>query len=155
MAAPPWPHRSDAFRQVVRRVQRGLGLLLGTASPVFPVLGSATAGVEVALRGVARQRILVVANGSFGERLGAIAESRALHVETLTLPAGEAVDADLVARSLAAGTFDTVGFVQVETSTGAISDLAAIADAVRARPGTALVVDAVSSLGGVEIAFDR
>jgi aspartate aminotransferase-like enzyme len=155
MAAPPVPHRSDAFRQVVRRVQRGLGLLLGTASPAFPVLGSATTGVELALRGVARSRVLVVANGSFGERMAAIAAALGLDVETLSLPAGEPVDADLVARSLAAGSFDTVGFVHVETSTGAISDAAAIADAVRARPGTALVVDAVSSLGGVEVAFDR
>lgn len=155
MATPPVPHRSDAFRQVVRRVQRGLGLLLETASPVFPVLGSATAGVELALRGVARSRVLVVANGSFGERMAAIAASLGLGVETLGLPAGDPVDPALVARSLAAGAFDTVGFVHVETSTGAISDLAALADAVRARPGTALVVDAVSSLGAVEVAFDR
>lgn len=155
MATPPLPHRSDAFRQVVRRVHRGLGLLLRTGSPVFPVLGSATAGVELALRGVARARVLVVANGSFGERMSTIAASLGLDVETLALPSGDPVDPDLVARSLAAGSFDTVGFVHVETSTGAISDLAAIADAVRARPGTALVVDAVSSLGGVEIGFDR
>src|SRR6188768_3581258 len=67
MATPPLPHRSDAFRQVVRRVHRGLGLLLGTASPAFPVVGSATASVELALRGVARSRVLVASNGSFGE----------------------------------------------------------------------------------------
>src|SRR5688572_9733769 len=66
MATTPLPHRSDAFRQIVRRVQRGLGLLLSTASPVFPVLGSGTTAVEIALRGVARSRVLVVANGNFG-----------------------------------------------------------------------------------------
>jgi aspartate aminotransferase-like enzyme len=99
--------------------------------------------------------VLVVANGSFGERMATIATAIGLDVETLSLPAGEPVDADLVARSLAAGSFDTVGFVHVETSTGAISDLVSIAAAVRAHAGVALVVDAVSSLGGVEIAFDR
>ena len=155
MATPPLPHRGDAFRPVVRRVHRGLGLLLATGSPVFPVLCSATAAVELALRGLARRRTLVVANGSFGERMAAIAATIGLDTETLSLPAGEPVDADLVARSLAAAAFDTVGVVHVETSTGAISDVAAIADAVRAHPGTALIVDAVSSLGGVEIAFDR
>jgi aspartate aminotransferase-like enzyme len=155
MARAPVPHRSDAFRQVVRRVQRRLGLLLSTGAPVFPMLGSATTAIEVALRGVARSRVLVVANGSFGERMAAIAAALGLDVETLSLPAGESVGADLVARSLDAGSFDTVGLVHVETSTGAISDLAALADVVRARPGVAFVVDAVSSLGGVEIAFDR
>ncbi len=155
MSLPPLPHRSDAFRQVVRRVHRGLGLLLSTRSPAFPVLGSATTSVELALRGVARSRVLVVANGSFGERMAAIAESLGLDVETLSAPAGDPVAPDLVERALAAGAFDTVGFVHVETSTGAISDLGAVADVVRARPGAALVVDAVSSLGGVETAFDR
>jgi aspartate aminotransferase-like enzyme len=155
LATPPIPHRSDAFRQIVRRVQRGLGLLLATSSPVFPVLGSATAAVEIALRGVARSRVLIVANGNFGERMAAIAASLALDVETLSVPAGDAVAPDLVARALAAGSFDTVGVVHVETSTGAISDAVAIGDAVRARPGTALVLDSVSALGGVDIAFDR
>src|SRR6185295_5517315 len=93
--------------------------------------------------------------GSFGERMATIAASLGVDVETLSVPAGDPVDPDLVARALAAGSFDTVGFVHVETSTGAMSDVAAIADVVRARPGVALVVDAVSSLGGVEIAFDR
>jgi len=155
MSAPPVPHRSDAFRQIVGRVHRGLGLLLSTGSPVFPVLGSATAGVELALRAVARSRMLVVANGHFAERMAAIAASLGLDVETLSVPAGDPVDPALVARGLDVGNFDTVGFVHVETSTGAISNLDAIADVVRARPGVALVVDAVSALGGVEIAFDR
>lgn len=155
MSTPPLPHRSDAFRQIVRRVHRGLGLLLSTGSPAFPVLGSATTSVELALRGLARSHALVVANGSFGERMAAIAASIGVDVETLSVPAGESVDPDLVARALAAGSFDTVGFVHVETSTGAVSDVAALADVVRARPGVALVVDAVSSLGGVEISFDR
>jgi aspartate aminotransferase-like enzyme len=155
MARPPVPHRSEEFRQVVRRVQRGLGDLLATRSAVFPLLGSATSGIEVALAGVARSRVLVVANGSFAERMGAIAAALGLEVEVLTLPAGDPVTADLVERSLAAGSFDTVGLVHVETSTGAISDLAALADVVRARSGTALVADCVSSLGGVAIAFDR
>ena len=155
MATAPVPHRSDAFRQVVRRVQRGLGLLLQTGSPVFPVLGSATGAVELALRGVARQRVLILTNGSFGERMAAIASSLALDVETLALPAGDAVEPGLVARALDAGSFDTVGVVHVETSTGVVSDVFAIADVVRTRPRVALIVDAVSSLGGVDIAFDR
>ncbi len=154
MATPPTPHRSEGFRRVVDRVQRGLRRVLGTQAPVFPVLASATTAIELALRGVARSRVLVVVNGSFAERMAAVAESAGLDVEALRVPLGEPADADLVDRALAAGSFDTVAFVHVETSTGAISDLDAVAAAVRARPGVALVVDAVSSVGGVEIAFD-
>ncbi len=154
MATPPLPHRSEEFRALVGRVQRALGVLLETAAPVFPVLASATAALEIALRSVARSRVLVVVNGSFADRLTRIAASIGLEVEPLAVPGGDPVEPGLVERALAQGGFDTVAFVHCETSTGALSDLAAVADVVKARPGTALVVDAVSSLGGVPIAFD-
>src|SRR5687768_2347068 len=88
MARPPLPHRCEAFLDVVRRVQRGLGLLLSTGSPVVPVLCSATAAVELALRGVARSRVLVLANGTFSERMAAIAASLGLEVESPSVPPG-------------------------------------------------------------------
>ncbi len=154
MATPPLPHRSAEFRAVVARVQTGLSALLGTRAPVVPVLSSATTALESAIAAVARRRVLALVNGSFGERWAALAVSLGFEVETLSLPHGDAFDADLTARALAAGSFDTVVLVHSETSTGALSDLAGIAAAVRAQPGVALVVDAVSSLGVVEIPFD-
>jgi aspartate aminotransferase-like enzyme len=49
-----------------------------------------------------------------------------------------------------------VAFVQNETSTGAFSDVGAIAHAVRKRhPSTMVFVDCVSSLGGAPFEFDN
>ena len=154
MATPPIPHRSEAFRAVVRRVQAGLAQILGTRAPVVPVLGSATTAFEVAVAAVARRRVLALVNGSFGERWATLCAAMRFDVERLVFPSGEPVDPDAVARALAAGSFDTVTFVHSETSTGALSDLGAVAAACRARPGTALLVDAVSSFGAVAIDFD-
>lgn len=154
MATPPLPHRSEAFRAVVRRVQDGLSRVLATRAAVFPVLGSATTAFEAALAGTARRRVLALVNGSFGERWAATAGALGFAVEPLAFPAGEAVDPDVVARALGAGDFDTVTLVHSESSTGALSDLAAIDAAVRARPGTALLVDAVSSLGALDLRLD-
>lgn len=154
MAAPPLPHRSDGFRAVVRRVQSGLAEILGTRSPVVPVLASATAAFEAAAAAVARRRVLALVNGSFGERWAAVCAALRFDVERLAFPAGDPVDPAAVARALAAGSFDTVTFVHSETSTGALSDLGAVAAACRARPGTALLVDAVSSFGALAIDFD-
>lgn len=154
MATPPLPHRSAAFRAVVRRVQDGLARLLSTRSPVVPVLASATGAFESALAAVARRRVLALVNGSFGERWASMAGRRGLEVETLEFPPGEPVDADAVARALATRTFDTVTFVHSETSTGVLSNLDAVAHACRER-GVALLVDAVSSMGALRIDFDR
>lgn len=153
MAAPPLPHRGEEFRAVVRRVQTGLAALLGTRAPVVPVLASATGAFESALAGVARRRVLALVNGSFGDRWAKVAAALRLDVERLEVPPGEPVDPDAVARALADGDFDAVTFVHSETSTGALSDLPAVADAAR-RAGAALLVDAVSSFGALAIDFD-
>lgn len=154
MARPPLPHRSAAFEEILVRVQRGLGTMLSTREPVAVVLASATTSIEAALRGIARRRLLVPAAGSFGQRLAKIGRAIGLETEELTLPHGEAVDADTLDRALSLSGFDTVAVVHSETSTGALSDVAALASVVQDHPGVALVVDAVSSFGGVEIAFD-
>jgi aspartate aminotransferase-like enzyme len=153
MATPPLPHRSAEFCAVVARVQEGLASLLATRAPVIPVLGSATSAFESALAAVARRRVLALANGSFGERWAAMAAALGFETEKLQFPAGERVDVDAVARALARGGFDAVTFVHSETSTGALSDLGAVAAACRAR-GAALVVDAASSFGALAIGLD-
>lgn len=155
MATPPLPHRSDAFREVVARVHAGLAAVLETSSPVLPVLASGTGTLETALRGVARQRVLCLAGGAFGERIASIARAVGLDVEALTVPWGEPVEPELVERALGQGDFDTVTVVHSETATGALSDVEAIAEVVARQPDTALLVDAMSSLGGAHLRFDR
>lgn len=153
MATPPLPHRSAEFRAIVRRVQDGLALVLGTAEPVVPVLSSATGAMESALAAVARRRVLALVNGSFGARWAAMAEALGFETERVEFPAGEPVDPEATERALRSGSFDAVTFVHSETSTGVVSDLAAVAAAARSA-GAALVADAVSSLGALDIRFD-
>jgi aspartate aminotransferase-like enzyme len=154
MAAPPLPHRSDEMVALVQRVQSGLATVLGTRAATFPVLASGTMSLEVALRGVGRRRALVLSGGAFGERLLRVCAGIGLATEHLAVPSGWPVDAEVLHRALTAQDFDTVALVHCETQTGALTDLLAIGDVVRAHAGVALVVDAVSSYAGVEIPFD-
>ncbi len=156
MATPPLPHRSAAFREVVARVHRGLAALLETSAPVFPVLACGTGALETALRGVARRRVLCLSSGAFGDRLSEIARALGLDVEAIPVPWGEPMTPDVLERALEHdATIDTVALVHSETATGVLCDVEALADVVASRPGTALVVDAVSSLAGVHLRFDR
>ena len=154
MAVQPLPHRSAAFRAVVGRVQANLGRLLRTDAPVVPLLGSGTTAIETVLRAVARRRVLALVGGAFAQRIANMSTALGLETETLTVPPGDVVAPEAVARALESGSFDTVTVVHSETSTGALSDVGGIAEVVAGHAGVALVVDAVSSIGAVDLAFD-
>ena len=93
----------------------------------------------------------------FGERFAAIAEAFGADVTRLNFPWGQAADPEAVARVLAKkGPFAVVLLTHNETSTGVTNDLEAIGRVVAACPSNRpiLVVDAVSSLGAIEVRAD-
>jgi aspartate aminotransferase-like enzyme len=98
--------------------------------------------------------VLALVSGAFGERFARIAESCGRSVTRLVAPAGSVVDAGEVADALDHGEYDAVTAVHVETSTGAIADVAAYGRVIAARRDVLLLVDAVSSLGGAPVGMD-
>jgi alanine-glyoxylate transaminase/serine-glyoxylate transaminase/serine-pyruvate transaminase len=75
-------------------------------------------------------------------------------VTVVDAPWGQAIDPDDVAKAAKRRSFKVLAVVHAETSTGVLQDLApfrAIADSC----GALLVVDAVTSLGGVAVDVDR
>ncbi|MCE3553463.1 2-aminoethylphosphonate aminotransferase [Pseudonocardia sp. RS11V-5] len=117
--------------------------------------GSGTAAVESMVASVvpADGRVLVLENGVYGERMTAIAECHGIAHETLTGDWLDGPDLDaLDARLAGSPGFTHVAVVHHETTTGRLTDLAAIGAVCRAR-GVRLLVDGVSSFGGEEIDF--
>jgi alanine-glyoxylate transaminase/serine-glyoxylate transaminase/serine-pyruvate transaminase len=82
-----------------------------------------------------------------------VAERCGARVTRVESPWGEPVDVQAFARAVASARPVAAAFVHAETSTGALSDAAALARA--ARDGGALpVMDCVTSLGGVALDAD-
>ncbi|HET7563407.1 MAG TPA: alanine--glyoxylate aminotransferase family protein [Gemmatimonadaceae bacterium] len=154
MTRPMIPHRGGEMHGILERVGARLQPLFGTTRPVYVATCAATAMMEAAIRSGARRSVLSLVSGAFGERFARIAESCGREVERIVVPVGETVPASLVAERLATGAFDAVTMVHVETSTGVIADVAAIAQLTQAMPDTMLLVDAVSSVGGVRVEMD-
>lgn len=91
----------------------------------------------------------------FVERWYQIAIANGKDAQRLDVDWGQPITPDLVETALAADHFEAITIAHNETSTGVISPLRDIAARVRARfPDVLLLVDAVSSLGGVEIDFN-
>jgi aspartate aminotransferase-like enzyme len=96
-------------------------------------------------------RVAVVSHGSFGERWLAICEQHELDVHAIQYEWGERPDPDEVGAAVRESGAGVVFCQQSDTSTGVVSDVKAIKEAV----GEAiLVVDAVSSLGAVPLETD-
>jgi 2-aminoethylphosphonate-pyruvate transaminase len=148
-------HRDEDYTGVVRRLEAKLRPVFG-ATPEHDVLlvtGSGTAAMETALSSVvpAGRKLLTIANGAFGERLGDIADVHGLPHVRLRLPWGELVDPAAVEKLLKDDpAIAAVAVIRHETSVGLLNPVNAIGKLCRAH-GALLVVDAVSALGAEEL----
>ncbi len=154
MRHPMIPHRSSAMELLMHTIHDRLQPLFGTARPVYVVNGSATYAMEMAIRCGSTERVLAVVCGAFGERFAEIAELTGRDVTRVIAEPGETVSPEQVRLALEHGSYDTVTVVHSETSTGALSDVAGIAEAVREGSNAMLLVDAVTSIGAMPFQLD-
>jgi aspartate aminotransferase-like enzyme len=150
-------HRSSEFQALFYDVAAKLRRLFLTAQQVFIVTASGSGLQEAAVRNGVRpgRKVLNMVNGAFAERWHQVALGNGLEAVRVDLPWGQPVRPEDVDAALAAGGFDAVTVVHNETSTGVMSDIEAVARLVRERyPDVLVLVDAVSSAGGVRIPFD-
>lgn len=128
-----------------------------TSGDVFLLVSSGSGGVEAAISSLLMpgERVLVAVNGFFGERAAAIARSRGLHVIRVDASGESPITPDAVRRVLDAES-DIAGFVAVhhETSTGVLNPIQALGALAREHE-IPFIVDAISSLGGDELAMDE
>jgi 2-aminoethylphosphonate-pyruvate transaminase len=97
------------------------------------------------------RRLLIVNNGFYGERLREIAGAIGVPFVALDLPWTEPVSAAQIDTALAAdAAISHVVVCHVDTGTGLLNPLAAVAEVARRR-GVALIVDAIASFGGLPI----
>ncbi|WP_288910607.1 2-aminoethylphosphonate--pyruvate transaminase [uncultured Bacteroides sp.] len=115
--------------------------------------GSGSFCVEATLGSVVRptDKLLVAANGAYGKRMGVISEYCHIDCHVMKFEETEAVDPKVLDEYLTAHPETThVAVVHCETTTGVLNPLEEIAAVVK-RHGQVLIVDAMSSFGGVPI----
>lgn len=151
--------RDPEFTALLAEVLRRLAAIVGdpAAYVAVPFPGSGTTAVEAALGSVVPPDgdLLIIDNGDYGARMAAIARALAIPHRVVAPGWGRPVDLDEVERALhaspAAGGY--LAFAHHETSTGMLNPLEALAALARRR-GVGVIVDAMSSLGGIPIDAD-
>jgi len=144
-------HRDGDYAAVVERLQEKLRPVF-RASPAHEMIlltGSGTSAMEMAIASVVPpgKKILVIANGAFGDRLDEIAALHGIPRVTLRYAWGELPKLRDVARALESEPDVAAAvMIQHETSVGLMNPVGEIGRLCRQR-GVTSIVDAVSALG--------
>ena len=131
-AEPIVHHRGADFRDVYARMLGRLKDVFRTSSDVLLFTASGTGAMESAVANLCApgDRVAVVSHGSFGERWIAICEQYGLDVQALRYEWGELPDAAEVGSAVRESGVELVFCQQSDTSTGVVSDVRAIKEAV-------------------------
>ena len=149
-------HRGPEFAQMLNEVTDKLKKLFQTKGDVFVLTGSGTGGLEAAIVNFLSpgDRVLSVSVGVFGDRFAAIARTYGAEVIPLNFEWGKAADIDAIRQALHADPkIKAVLVTHNETSTGVTNDLASISSVVK-EFDKLLLVDAISSLGSINLPVD-
>lgn len=160
MAAPTIDHRGPEFAMLAREVLAGVAELAGTSRPVALYPSSGSGGWEAALVNTLSpgDAILAFETGQFATQWAAMGRRFGLDVQFVPGDWRHPVPVEQVRAILAADEQRRIRAVTVvhnETSSGVVSDIPAIREAIdAARHPALLIVDAVSSLGSVPYRHD-
>ncbi len=150
-------HRGREFAEILNSVTTKLKQVFQTGGDVFILTSSGTGGLEAAVVNTLspNDKVLAVSCGAFGERFGDIAEQYGARVKHLNFEWGKAVDPEAVNKALRAdGDIKAVLVTHNETSTGITNSISEISSVVKGL-GKLLIVDAISSLGCIDLPIDK
>lgn len=146
----------DDYKQITQKIRKQLLALAHVSEEEYTAVlmqGSGTFGVESALTSAVGRngKLLIAANGAYGERMEDIAKHAGLDYKILHFHYNQTPDAAVIAAELEKDPAIThVSMVHSETTSGILNDIASVAKVVKAV-GKTFIVDAMSSFGGVEI----
>ena len=156
LAASTVGHLDPYYLSLMNGMQEMLRQLFRTRNEMtMAISGTGSAGMETAVVNLIEpgDAMVVCVNGVFGGRMVDVAQRAGAKVTKVERPWGEVFSPDDLKPALAQGKQKVVGIVMAETSTGAYQPIEEIAKVVH-DAGAMLIVDAVTSLGGVPVEVD-
>ena len=156
LGAPALGHLDPALlklleeaRVLLRRVFRS------DNARTLAVSGTGMAGMESVLGSLLEpgDRLLVCTAGFFGDRMAELASRMGAAVSRVEKPWGDVFGVDEIGAALRQTKPRAVAIVHAETSTGALQPMAGVGELTR-RHDALLILDCVTSLGGVPVEID-
>ncbi len=150
---PVLGHLDPDFLALLDDTNERLRQVWRTSNPLtFPVSATGSAGMEAVFVNVVEpgDTVVIGVNGVFGERMCDVAARCGAEVVRVEAPWGQPIDPQALLDAHPSPA--AIAVVHAETSTGVRNDIAPLAE----RPeGTLLIVDCVTSLGGIPVEIDE
>lgn len=157
LGAPPVGYLDPYCFTVMDEIQALLRYVFDTENTVtLPISGTGTAGMETCLVNLVEpgDEVAVCAKGVFGARICEIVQRLGGELIRVDGEWGRAIDPEQVRKAISGKNPKLLAVVHAETSTGVcqpLEDLSSIAH----ESGALFLVDAVTSLAGMEVALDK
>jgi aspartate aminotransferase-like enzyme len=151
MGQPVMAHYMDQWMTVYDETIRMLEQVFQTRYDVFLITGSGTAGMEAAIASTIEAGDKVVGDGYFSDLVKLYGGEHF----SVPMPRGEAVNPkDFRKKVKDVGDVKAIAVVHNSTGTGVTNPLKEIGE-VAAESDVLLIVDSISSLGGIELRTDE
>ena len=150
-------HRGPEYADMLARMTTNLKTVFMTQNDAYFITSSGTGAMETAIVNTISpgDKVLSIIIGAFGERFAEIAVAYGAEVTELNFDLGQAADLDKVRDTLREmSDVKAVIFTHNESSTGVSNPLEDICKVIHEESDALILVDAVSSAGGVPIAVD-
>ena len=155
MSQPVMRHYGDEWLEIHNETLDLAKRVFQTQGDLFIVPGPGSAAMDMGLGSLLAtgDKVVVGINGFFGERLAAIAQSYGLEVVPFTAELGQPLAPDALREILREKDARAVAVVHHETATTVMNPVKLLAE-VTHKAGLPILVDAISSLGGVDLPVD-
>ena len=150
-------HLDPYFLKIMNEVQSMLRQVFQTENELtIAVSGTGSSGMETCVDNLIEpgDTMVVCVNGVFGGRMADVATRAGAEVVVLERPFGEVFSPDEIEAAVKQHSPKVLGIVHAETSTGALQPLQEISKIVHDNGGL-ILVDCVTSLGGVPVKVDE
>jgi alanine-glyoxylate transaminase/serine-glyoxylate transaminase/serine-pyruvate transaminase len=150
-------HLDPYFLGILDELRIMLRQIMNTKNDLaIPVSGTGSAGMEACFANLVEpgDGVLVLTNGVFGLRMQDVARRLGARVDALEFPWGTPVIPEEAEKKIRKESYRIVAVVHAETSTGVRNPAAEIGSLLKGSD-TLYLVDAVTSLGGIDVRMDE
>ena len=157
LTSPVIGHMDPAYFKILDQIGAGLRQVFQTQNQVTHATpGTGTSGMEACVANLMEpgDQVLVCVHGYFGDRVRQMAERQEAEVTVIEGEWGKPTDPQKVAEAFKAKAYKVITVVHAETSTGVLQPMDDIVSLAK-QHGAMILLDAVTSLGGVDLKTDE
>jgi alanine-glyoxylate transaminase/serine-glyoxylate transaminase/serine-pyruvate transaminase len=156
LTSPVIGHLDPAYLMTLDQIGKRLRQVFQTRNTVTNASpGTGTSGMETCVANLVEpgDKVLVCVHGYFGDRLRQMVERQGAEITLIEEEYGKPTDPQRVEAALKKDSYKVITLVHAETSTGVLQPMEDIVRLAKEN-GAMILLDTVTSLGGVEVKAD-